>query len=131
MRRTRTRRAGKRSKKGRRTRNRRMRRGCGCGCKRCTCRSKKRQRCKCGCKRCKDHSKKTRGGGRWRRGVMRGGGYYQYLSNTPFSAGQQTPASGAYLKGSESALANPVTFDRTMNCVDNYNHYTGTGSPSV
>ena len=131
MRRTRTRRAGKRSKKVRRTRTRRTRRGCGCGCKRCTCRSKKmRHRCKCGCKRCKCRSR-TRGGRRLRRGVMRGGGYYQYMSNTPYSAGQQTPASGAYLKGSETALANPVTFDRTMNCVDNYNHFTGKGFPSV
>ena len=131
MRRTRTRRAGKRSKKVRRTRHRRARSGCGCGCKRCTCRSKTSKRCGCRCKRCKCHSRKTRGGRRLRRRVMRGGGYYQYMSNTPYAAGQQTPANGAYLKGGDTALANPVTFDRTMNCVDNYNHFTGSGSPSV
>lgn len=62
---------------------------------------------------------------------MRGGGYYQYMSNTPYAAGAQTPATGGYLKGSETALANPVTFDRTMNCGDNYNHYTGSNSSSV
>jgi hypothetical protein len=128
MRRTRIRRAGKRSKKVRRTRRRRMSRGCGCRCSRCKCRSQRRsKRCGC-CTRCKCGK---RGGRRSRRKVMRGGGYYQYMSDTPYAAGVQTPATGGYLKGSDTALANPVTFDRTMNCGDNYNHYTGSNSSSV
>jgi hypothetical protein len=62
---------------------------------------------------------------------MRGGGYYQYMSNTPYSAGMQMPADAPYLKGGDTALANHVTYDRTVNCGDNYNHYTGDNSPSV
>ena len=52
------------------------------------------------------------------------GGYHQYLSNVPDTPGQRTPNGGGY------KTANPTTFSVLNNCVDNYNHYTGKGSPS-
>ena len=52
------------------------------------------------------------------------GGYHQYMSNVPDTPGQRTPNGGGY------KTANPTTFSVLDNCVDNYNHYTGKGSPS-
>jgi hypothetical protein len=45
------------------------------------------------------------------------GGYAQFGSNVPNTPSYSTP------NGGSSALAQPVTFKRTDNCVDNYNHY--------
>jgi len=55
------------------------------------------------------------------------GGYSQYESNIPAGAGYST---GGNLSPSSSALANPVPFaslPRTVNGIDNYNHFTKTG----
>ena len=138
MPRTRSRRAGAR-RKTRKTR----RSGCPCKCSACGCGARGRRTSTCRCKKCccatrrggarRSRSRRSRSRrSRSRRGhPMRGGGYYQYMSNTPYSAGMQMPADAPYLKGGDTALANHVTYDRTMNCGDNYNHYTGNNSPSV
>jgi len=47
------------------------------------------------------------------------GGYHQYMSNVPYTPSYST---GGQLPASESALANPVPFKLTNNCVDNYKH---------
>jgi hypothetical protein len=59
------------------------------------------------------------------------GGYAQYQNNLPFT---NTYSTGGILSANQSALANPVPFQRLSNCVncqDNYNHYTSKGSPSA
>jgi hypothetical protein len=39
---------------------------------------------------------------------------------------------GGVLSASESALANPAPIDKvTNNAIDNYNHYTNVGFPSM
>lgn len=45
---------------------------------------------------------------------MRGGGYYQYLSNTGYSNGLTMANPGHYFRGSETAMANPTPWARTM-----------------
>ena len=59
--------------------------------------------------------RRSRGGRRRTR--RQRGGYAQFGSNIPFTPSHSTP------NGGNSALAQPVTFKRTNNCVDNYNHY--------
>jgi hypothetical protein len=44
----------------------------------------------------------------------RGGGHYQYLSNTGYSNGLAMPTTAHYLRGSETALANPTPWARTI-----------------
>lgn len=44
----------------------------------------------------------------------RGGGHYQYLSNTGFSNGFTMPKVTGYLRGWETALANPTPWTKTM-----------------
>ena len=53
------------------------------------------------------------------------GGYHQYQSNKPF-----TPSYAVAGKKGNWSLANPPPFTRTDYCVDNYNHYKKSGSPS-
>ena len=53
------------------------------------------------------------------------GGYHQYQSNKPF-----TPSYAVGGAKGNWSLANPPPFTRTDNCVDNYNHYKKSGSPS-
>ena len=58
------------------------------------------------------------------------GGYAQYQNNLPMTNVYST---GGILSSNELALANPVPYQALSNCVncqDNYNHYSGTGSPS-
>ena len=58
------------------------------------------------------------------------GGYAQYQNNLPLTPVYST---GGVLNSNQLALANPVPHQALSNCVnckDNYNHYTGTGSPS-
>jgi hypothetical protein len=52
------------------------------------------------------------------------GGYSQYMSNIAYTPSYST---GGNLTANESALANPVPYQPTNNCVDNYNHYTNKG----
>jgi len=52
---------------------------------------------------------------------QRGGqGYQQYMSNVAYTPSYST---GGQLSPSMSALANPVPYQVTNNCQDNYNHY--------
>lgn len=52
------------------------------------------------------------------------GGYSQYMSNVPYTPSYST---GGQLSPSLSALANPVPYQPTNNCVDNYNYNTNKG----
>jgi hypothetical protein len=52
------------------------------------------------------------------------GGYSQYMSNVPYTPSYST---GGVLSPSLSALANPVPYQPTNNCVDNYNYNTNKG----
>uniref|UniRef100_A0A6C0B1I9 Uncharacterized protein n=1 Tax=viral metagenome TaxID=1070528 RepID=A0A6C0B1I9_9ZZZZ len=62
---------------------------------------------------------KRRGHKKTRR--QRGGqGYQQYMSNVPYTPSYST---GGPLSPNLSALANPVPYQPTNNCQDNYNHY--------
>jgi hypothetical protein len=59
------------------------------------------------------------------------GGYSQFQNNLPYT---NTYSTGGILSSSQSALANPVPYQvlsNCTNCQDNYNHYTGKGSPSA
>ena len=56
------------------------------------------------------------------------GGYSQYQNNQPFSMGYSL---GGILGPNESALATPPPMQSYNNAIDNYNHYTNTGSPSA
>lgn len=49
-----------------------------------------------------------------RRRTRGGGSYYQYLSNTGYSNGVAMPITNQYLRGSDSALANPTPWARTL-----------------
>ena len=58
------------------------------------------------------------------------GGYSQYQNNLPMTP---TYSVGGILPASQLALANPppvTVLPNCVNCVDNYNHYTGKGFPS-
>lgn len=58
------------------------------------------------------------------------GGYSQYQNNLPLTP---TYSVGGVLPASQLGLANPPPITRLpacVNCVDNYNHYTGKGFPS-
>ena len=62
---------------------------------------------------------------------QRGGHYSQYQNNMPNTPSYST---GGVLSASDSALANPTLYKLlggTANCIDNYNHFTGQGFPSV
>jgi len=62
---------------------------------------------------------------RRRRGTKRQrGGYSQYMSNVPYTPSYST---GGPLSANLSALANPVPYQPTNNCVDNYNYNTNKG----
>jgi hypothetical protein len=62
---------------------------------------------------------------RRRKGTKRQrGGYSQYMSNVPYTPSYST---GGQLSPSLSALANPVPYQPTNNCVDNYNYNTNKG----
>jgi hypothetical protein len=59
------------------------------------------------------------------------GGYSQYQNNLPMTPSYQV--AGVTLPANQSALANPppiTKLSNCVNCVDNYNHYTGKGFPS-
>ena len=75
----------------------------------------------------RSRSKRTRSR---RRNRVQKGGYSQYMNNVPSSSSYST---GGHLSSSMSALANPVPYkllNNNVNCVDNYNHFKGTGFPS-
>lgn len=58
------------------------------------------------------------------------GGYSQYQNNLPMTP---TYSVGGVLPASQLGLANPPpikVLPNCVNCVDNYNHYTGKGFPS-
>ena len=62
---------------------------------------------------------------------QRGGMYQQYGSNVPNTP---TYSTGGVLSAGSSALANPVPYKVTsenVNCVDNYNHFTGKGIQTI
>jgi hypothetical protein len=59
------------------------------------------------------------------------GGYAQYQNNLPMT--ETYKVAGINLPANESALATPppvTVLPNCVNCVDNYNHYTGMGFPS-
>ena len=63
-----------------------------------------------------------------RRRYQRGGSYMSNVPSTP------TYSTGGVLSAGSSALANPVPYKVTsenVNCVDNYNHFTGKGIQTV
>jgi hypothetical protein len=64
---------------------------------------------------------------RTRRHYRMKGGYSQFQNNQPFSMGYSV---GGILKAGDSALANPPIIKAYNSAIDNYNHYTNTGSPS-
>ena len=72
------------------------------------------------------HAKKSKKSvSRKHRGTKRQrGGYSQYMSNVPYTPSYST---GGPLSASLSALANPVPYKMTNNCVDNYNYNTNKG----
>ncbi len=82
----------------------------------------------CGNHGSKKHKKKrkTRRGGK---GKKQKGGYAQYGSNVPLTRTLQLPA-GSQGGSWEGQLATPPTYTAGNFCVDNYNHFTGKGSPS-
>jgi hypothetical protein len=83
-----------------------------------------------GCSKRK-HKKKSKGKKRGRRGGRKTqkGGYAQYGSNTPLTRTLELPA-GAQGGSWEGQLASPPTYTAGNFCQDNYNHFTGKGSPS-
>lgn len=75
----------------------------------------------------KRSSRRNRTVSRRRRQQM-GGQYGSNVPNTP------TYSTGGVLSASSSALANPVPYTVTsgnVNCLDNYNHFTGKGIQTV
>lgn len=67
---------------------------------------------------------------RSRRRRKQRGGYSQYYNNFPNTPSYSV---GGVLPASEVGLANPPpikVLSNCVNCVDNYNHYTGKGFPS-
>ena len=59
-------------------------------------------------------------------GYVQKGGYSQYQSNIPNTPSYSQPNPG----GSVPWATGPGSFKPTNHCVDNYNHFTGKGSPS-
>ena len=82
-------------------------------------------------KKNKKKKKKSKGKKRGRRGGRKTqkGGYAQYGSNTPLTRTLELPA-GAQGGSWEGQLASPPTYTAGDFCQDNYNHFTGKGSPS-
>jgi hypothetical protein len=71
------------------------------------------------------HKKSKKTVSRRHRGTKRQrGGYSQYMSNVPYTPSYST---GGPLSANLSALANPVPYQPTNNCVDNYNYNTNKG----
>ena len=71
------------------------------------------------------------GGRRSRRRHRQRGGYSQYQNNMPMT--QTYQVAGIDIPSGLLALANPppvTVLPNCVNCVDNYNHYTGKGFPS-
>jgi hypothetical protein len=67
-----------------------------------------------------------------RSGSRQRGGYSQYQNNMPMT--QTYQVAGIDIPSSQLALANPppvTVLPNCTNCVDNYNHFTGKGSPSM
>jgi hypothetical protein len=82
----------------------------------------------CGTHKSKTHKKNKR---KQKRGKSKKqkGGYAQYGSNVPLTRTLQLPA-GSQGGSWEGQLATPPTYTAGNFCVDNYNHFTGKGSPS-
>ena len=82
-------------------------------------------------KKNKKKKKKSKGKKRGRRGGRKTqkGGYAQYGSNIPLTRTLELPA-GAQGGSWEGQLASPPTYTAGNFCQDNYNHFTGKGSPS-
>ena len=82
-------------------------------------------------RRKKKGKRKSKGkkGGRRRGRKTQKGGYAQYGSNTPLTRTLELPA-GAEGGSWEGQLASPPTYTAGNFCQDNYNHFTGKGSPS-
>jgi hypothetical protein len=65
-----------------------------------------------------------------RSGSRQRGGYSQYQNNLPMTPVYSV---GGILPASQLALANPppiTVLPNCVNCIDNYNHFTGKGFPS-
>ena len=90
-----------------------------------SCSKRKRKKKK---KKKKKKSKGKKGGRRGGRKTQKGG-YAQYGSNTPLTRTLELPA-GAQGGSWEGQLASPPTYTAGNFCQDNYNHFTGKGSPS-
>jgi hypothetical protein len=88
-----------------------------------SCSKRKRKK-----KKGKRKSKGKKGGRRRGRKTQKGG-YAQYGSNTPLTRTLELPA-GAEGGSWEGQLASPPTYTAGNFCQDNYNHFTGKGSPS-
>jgi len=85
-----------------------------------------------GLSRSKSGGKNKKGGKQTRKSRSRKqrGGYSQFQNNLPMTP---TYSTGGQLAPSSSALASPPPYEvlvNCTNCVDNYNHYTGTGFAS-
>ena len=89
-----------------------------------SCSKRKRKK-----KKRKKKSKGKKRGGRRRGRKTQKGGYAQYGSNTPLTRTLELPA-GAEGGSWEGQLASPPTYTAGNFCQDNYNHFTGKGSPS-
>jgi hypothetical protein len=66
-----------------------------------------------------------------RSGSRQRGGYSQYQNNLPMT--ETYKVAGINIPASQLALANPppiTVLPNCTNCIDNYNHYTGSGFPS-
>lgn len=70
------------------------------------------------------HYKKSKKTMRRKSSKRQRGGYSQYMSNVPYTPSYST---GGLLSPNLSALANPVPYQPTNNCVDNYNYNTNKG----
>ena len=70
------------------------------------------------------HYKKSKKTMRRKGSKRQRGGYSQYMSNVPYTPSYST---GGVLSPNLSALANPVPYQPTNNCVDNYNYNTNKG----
>ena len=78
---------------------------------------------------------KSRYGGKKRRitnkKAQRGGNYSQFMNNLPSTSSYSL---GSLLSSAASGLASPPPFNQLpncTNCIDNYNHYTKMGTPSL
>jgi len=63
--------------------------------------------------------------------AQRGGNYSQFMNNLPNTSSYSL---GSLLSSAASGLASPPPFNQLpncTNCVDNYNHYTKMGTPSL